>query len=166
MSSPRYLYLPSHPFQSIFAAFFVPFYNYVWDRLYLSLSIYPDPFLLYLLHCEDQCDQIWANFCHFGNFLNIFIAFGKINLNLLCRSFASGQIFIVANGQILSKTILVIWSHWRNDEKIFSNLLKDFFNALMLWPTLGALPTKISDSSEALFPICHYIAFFVFTSAD
>jgi len=64
-----------------------------------------------------QCDQIWRNFDilankikSLGNFVNVYLVFGKI-LNPLWRIFyAIGQIFIVVNGQTLLNN-LAIWSH-------------------------------------------------------
>ena len=73
--------------------------------------------------CGEQCDQIWPKFRHFGNILKVlgnyvkaYLVLGKY-LNLLWSTFyAIGQIFIAANGLILTNNP-AIWSHWTGEEE-------------------------------------------------
>ena len=85
----------------------------------------------------DQCVQIWQNFRHFGEILNVlgsflwvYLLFGNI-LSLLWQIlYAVGQIFIDVNGQGL-KNNLDTWSHcsWSKAKKTFQSVLKHFFDA-------------------------------------
>ena len=65
--------------------------------------------------------SVWpdlAKFCHFGiiskvlgNFLRVYLVFGKLFILLWQNYYAIGQFFIVVDSHILSNN-LVIWSHW------------------------------------------------------
>ena len=61
--------------------------------------------------------QFGKNLQVFGNFLTIYLLFGKM-LSLLCQICdIIGLIFIVANGQIL-KNNLTIWSRWSRKSQL------------------------------------------------
>ena len=55
--------------------------------------------------------SVWQNFQSLGQFLRVYLLFGKILNRHWQFSYAIGQLFIGINGQML-KNNLAIWSHW------------------------------------------------------
>ena len=74
--------------------------------LHLSLDL---PFHHLLIHFE-QCDQIWQNLKVFGQFWYGLFCIWQAIIHTATIFYATGQIFIVINGQRL-KNNLAIWSH-------------------------------------------------------
>lgn len=76
--------------------------SYIGRQAYL-LPVWPD---------LPKFGHIWLYFKSLWQYFDVFLVSGRIlNLHLQCF-YASGQIFVVVNGQILQKESGHLWSHW------------------------------------------------------
>ena len=58
-----------------------------------------------------EISPLWLNFKSLGQFIRVYLVFGKILILLYQKCFSIWHVFIVVHGPILENN-LAIWSHW------------------------------------------------------